>query len=67
MRLRRQASREVLSSRTETLSKYLKLEQKGSLIAEYVWIDAIGETRSKSRTLPTKDYKPEDLPVWNFD
>lgn len=31
------------------LSKYLKLEQKGSLIAEYVWIDAIGETRSKSR------------------
>ncbi|KAG6136985.1 glutamate--ammonia ligase [Claviceps purpurea] len=61
------ASREVLSSRTETLSKYLKLEQKGSLIAEYVWIDAIGETRSKSRTLPTKDYKPEDLPVWNFD
>ncbi|KAG5976693.1 glutamate--ammonia ligase [Claviceps cyperi] len=67
MRLRRQASREVLSSRTETLNKYLKLEQKGSLIAEYVWIDAIGETRSKSRTLPTKDYKPEDLPVWNFD
>jgi glutamine synthetase len=56
-----------LISRTETLMKYLKLEQKGKIIAEYVWVDASGETRSKSRTLDEKDYKPEDLPVWNFD
>ncbi|EFY98486.1 hypothetical protein MHUMG1_01968 [Metarhizium humberi] len=61
------ANREVLSSRTETLNKYLKLDQKGSIMAEYVWVDANGETRSKSRTLDEKEYKPEDLPVWNFD
>lgn len=31
------------------LNKYLKLDQKGKIMAEYVWIDATGETRSKSR------------------
>jgi glutamine synthetase len=31
------------------LNKYLKLDQKGSIMAEYVWVDANGETRSKSR------------------
>ncbi|RSL86496.1 Glutamine synthetase [Fusarium oligoseptatum] len=56
-----------VTSRTETLAKYLKLDQKGQIMAEYVWVDADGETRSKSRTLPEKEYKPEDLPVWNFD
>jgi glutamine synthetase len=45
----------------------LKLDQKGSIMAEYVWVDANGETRSKSRTLKEKDYKPADLPIWNFD
>ncbi|KAM9880667.1 hypothetical protein VDGD_21714 [Verticillium dahliae] len=29
--------------------KYLRLDQKGSIIAEYIWIDADGETRSKAR------------------
>ncbi|POR32690.1 Glutamine synthetase [Tolypocladium paradoxum] len=62
-----QATREVLSSRTETVNKYMKLDQKGNIMAEYVWVDAVGETRSKSRTLPEKEYTPEDLPVWNFD
>jgi hypothetical protein len=38
-----------ITSRTETLNKYLKLDQKGNLMAEYVWIDAEGNTRSKSR------------------
>ncbi|SCV28989.1 Glutamine synthetase [Fusarium fujikuroi] len=56
-----------ITSRTETLQKYLKLDQKGMIMAEYVWVDADGGTRSKSRTLPEKEYKPEDLPVWNFD
>ncbi|KAF7549846.1 hypothetical protein G7Z17_g6121 [Cylindrodendrum hubeiense] len=54
-------------SRTETLAKYLALDQKGQIMCEYVWIDADGETRSKSRTLPEKEYTPEELPVWNFD
>jgi hypothetical protein len=31
------------------LEKYLKLSQRGNIIAEYVWIDAVGGIRSKSR------------------
>lgn len=31
------------------MNKYLKLDQKGSIMAEYIWVDADGETRSKSR------------------
>jgi len=55
-------------SRTENLNKFLKLDQKGSIMAEYVWIDAESGVRSKSRTLKeTEDYKPEELPIWNFD
>jgi hypothetical protein len=38
-----------ITSRTETLQKYLKLDQKGMIMAEYVWVDAEGGTRSKSR------------------
>jgi glutamine synthetase len=54
---------------TENLQKYLKLDQKGSVIAEYVWIDSEGGVRSKSRTLTEKKegFKPDDLPIWNFD
>jgi len=36
-------------------------------MAEYLWVDAEGGVRSKSRTLDDKKYKPEDLPIWNFD
>jgi len=39
------------------LKKYLDLPQKGSIIAEYIWIDASGGTRSKCKvsltTTPT--------------
>jgi len=36
--------------------------------AEYVWVDAVGNTRSKTRTLPAaKAKKLETLPKWNFD
>jgi hypothetical protein len=34
------------------LQKYLSLDQKGKVIAEYVWIDSTGGTRSKSRVGP---------------
>mmetsp|Transcript_37085 Transcript_37085/g.81230 ORF Transcript_37085/g.81230 Transcript_37085/m.81230 type:complete len:418 (-) Transcript_37085:314-1567(-) len=38
------------------------------VLAEYVWVDAEGNTRSKTRTLPTDRTKAvEDLPKWNFD
>ncbi|EJT76293.1 glutamine synthetase [Gaeumannomyces tritici R3-111a-1] len=51
----------------ENLQKYLRLDQKGSIIAEYVWIDSEGGVRSKSRTLKDDKYEPKDLPTWNFD
>ncbi|KAH8671197.1 glutamine synthetase [Xylariales sp. PMI_506] len=58
-------------SYTENLLKYMKLDQKGSAMAEYVWIDAHGGVRSKSRTITKVPadgiFKPEDLPIWNFD
>lgn len=39
-----------------------------AVLAEYVWVDAVGNTRSKTRTLPTDRTKAvEDLPKWNFD
>lgn len=38
--------------------KYMKLDQKGSAMAEYVWIDSTGETRSKSRVSKFLDSSP---------
>jgi glutamine synthetase len=39
-----------------------------SILAEYVWVDGEGNTRSKTRTLPAaKAEKVETLPKWNFD
>lgn len=38
------------------------------IMAEYVWVDAKGSTRSKTRTLtPDKAEAVENLPKWNFD
>ena len=38
------------------------------ILAEYVWVDAKGECRSKTRTLPASRAKAVDtLPRWNFD
>jgi len=40
----------------------------GKIMAEYVWVDADGNTRSKTRTLtPDKAEAVENLPKWNFD
>eukprot|EP00571_Detonula_confervacea_P016129 CAMPEP_0172310402 /NCGR_PEP_ID=MMETSP1058-20130122/11460_1 /TAXON_ID=83371 /ORGANISM="Detonula confervacea, Strain CCMP 353" /LENGTH=416 /DNA_ID=CAMNT_0013023203 /DNA_START=59 /DNA_END=1309 /DNA_ORIENTATION=+ len=40
----------------------------GKILAEYVWVDAKGECRSKTRTLPAKKGEAvENLPRWNFD
>jgi len=38
------------------------------IMAEYVWVDAEGNTRSKTRTLaPEKAESVASLPKWNFD
>lgn len=41
---------------------------EGVILAEYVWVDAVGNTRSKTRTLPAEKAESVDtLPKWNFD
>jgi len=54
-------------SNAEGLRKYLDLDQKGSVMAEYIWIDAEGGTRSKTKTLKKKPTSIDELPEWNFD
>lgn len=54
-------------SNTQTLKKYLELEQNGKVQAEYIWIDGDGGIRGKTTTL---DFVPTDvsqLKEWNFD
>jgi len=53
---------------TAILEKYLKLEQHGKVLAEYIWIGGSGEDlRSKTRTLPSVPKSIADLPEWNYD
>lgn len=51
------------------IAKYDSLSfPDGKIMAEYVWVDAAGNTRSKTRTLtPDKAEAVENLPKWNFD
>jgi len=37
------------------------------VVAEYVWLDAAGVPRSKTKTLSKAPYDVDCLPVWNFD
>ena len=47
---------------------YNNLEQRGSIIAEYIWIDGSGLTlRSKAKTITRPVNSLADLPDWNFD
>jgi glutamine synthetase len=43
------ATSETSISRSEIVNNYTNLDQKGIVIAEYVWIDAEGNNRSKTR------------------
>jgi len=54
-------------SNTETLAKYLSLDQGGRIQAEYVWIDGNGGLRSKTTTLESKPTDVSELKEWNFD
>jgi len=44
-----------------------KSTYQNCVVAEYVWCDAFGVPRSKTKTLSKVPTKPEDLPLWNFD
>lgn len=54
-------------SNTPTLGRYFDLDQRGSIIAEYIWVDANNGVRSKSKTLTKKVTSVSELPEWNFD
>lgn len=47
---------------------YNRLNQRGKVLAEYIWIDKSGlQTRSKVRTLQSVPSHPEDIPEWSYD
>jgi len=50
-----------------TVNEFLKLDQSGKILAEYVWIGGNNELRCKTRTLTKLPTSVADLPVWNFD
>ena len=44
------------------------LDQRGKIVAEYIWLDGTGITiRSKSKTITKHIGSLEDLPGWNYD
>lgn len=54
---------------SDVVERYAKLPiPSDKIMAEYVWADAVGNLRSKTRTLhPKKAESVETLPKWNFD
>jgi len=62
-----QTGRAALDS--DVVDRYARLPYPANkILAEYVWVDAKGETRSKTRTLhPDKGKSVENVPKWNFD
>jgi len=49
------------------LNRYMSLPVEGQIQAEYLWIDAVGDVRSKCRTVPAGKATLEQLPDWNYD
>jgi len=47
--------------------KYMSLDQRGNVQAEYIWVDAVGGVRSKTKTLTKAVKSVDELPEWNFD
>tara|TARA_B110000263_G_scaffold246551_1_gene257760 strand:+ start:3255 stop:4388 length:1134 start_codon:yes stop_codon:yes gene_type:complete len=54
-----------IDSSTTTLAKAKTF--KNMIVAEYVWLDACGMPRSKTKTLTNIPLSIEACPIWNFD
>lgn len=57
----------AVCSNASTLEKYLKLDQRGSVQVEYIWIDGFNQLRSKTKTLSSVPMDVNELPEWNYD
>merc|ERR1719502_2152940 len=49
------------------LDRYMSLPVTGKVMAEYLFIDAIGDVRSKCRTVDAGKATVDQLPNWNYD
>jgi len=49
------------------LEKYMGLPCTGKIQAEYIWMDAEGDVRSKCRTVDASKASLDQLPDWNYD
>ena len=58
---------ERISMDEQVLAKYMALPVEGKVQAEYLWLDAVGEVRSKCRTVTADKATVDKLPSWNYD
>jgi glutamine synthetase len=52
---------------TSSLDFLRTIDQRGKIIATYIWTDGSMTLRSKNRTLEKKVTSVDELPGWNFD
>ncbi|KAG9301733.1 hypothetical protein G9A89_003279 [Geosiphon pyriformis] len=57
----------INKSNSETLKKYLALDQGGKIQAEYIWIDGDSGLRGKTATLDSFPTDTSQLKEWNYD
>jgi len=56
------------SSSKNAMLEYLRdRDQRGKIIAEYIWMDGGNGLRSKCRTLPQRVKSIDQIPEWNYD
>lgn len=58
---------ESVSLDQNVLDRYMALQAPDKVQAEYLWIDADGEVRSKCRTVDASKAALDKLPSWNYD